>query len=221
MVLQKYLKKFLNLTSDFLKRKFVFINELHKLRELFLWYKKGRCSSPSPHFVKQSVLLRHAIDNATWVETGTYKGSTTQILSERFPMVHTIEPSRKCLQIARQNLKAFQNIIFYNGTSEECLESICKSLTGDICFWLDGHYSAGITFKGDKYTPIVYELETISKYKSKLNNLVILIDDIRCSHLDMENYPSLDFYVDWAKSNDMLWTIEQDIFIIKTTKFNY
>ena len=114
-------------------------------------------------------------------------GSTTSFLSEIFPVVHTIEPSSECLQIARQNLKASKNIIFHNGTSEECLESICKSLTGDICFWLDGHYSSGITFQGDKDTPIIYELETISKYISNFNNAVIFIDDIHCSHVDMEN----------------------------------
>ena len=222
MSLKKYLKKYIGSRSVFLKTKFGSIYyDLHRLRKLFIWLKKERCTSPSPHFVKQSVLLRHAVDNATWIETGTYLGSTTAILSERFPIVHTIEPSNECLQIARQNLKAFKNIIFHNRTSEECLESICKSLTGDICFWLDGHYSAGITFQGDKETPIIYELETISKYISQFNNVVILIDDIRCSHIDKENYPSIDFYVDWAKSNNMLWNIEQDIFIIKNTKFIY
>ena len=86
-----------------------------------IWYKKERFTPPSPSFVKQSVLLRHAVDNATWIETGTYLGSTTSILSERFPIVHTIEPSKECLQIARQNLKAFKNIIFHNGCSEDCL----------------------------------------------------------------------------------------------------
>lgn len=220
MGLQKYIKNYLHSNRKFFKKKFVFIYELHKLRELFVWYKKKRCAPPSPHFVKQSVLLRNAIGNATWVETGTYLGSTTSFLAERFPVVHTIEPSRECLQIARQNLNTFKNIIFHNGTSENCLESICKSLTGDICFWLDGHYSSGITFQGDKDTPIIYELEIISKNITRFNNVVILIDDIRCSHIDAENYPSIDYYVEWAKGNNMLWNVEQDIFIIKTTKFN-
>ena len=221
MVLKKYAKKLLRSRSSFIKRKLNFIYELYKLRQLFIWYKDKKCSPPSPHFVKQSVLLRHAIDNACWVETGTYLGSTTSILSERFPVVHTIEPSKECLKIARLNLKAAKNVFFHNGTSEECLESICQALTGDVCFWLDGHYSGDITFQGNKDTPIIYELETISKYISQFNNVVIMIDDIRCSHIDIENYPPLDFYVNWAKSNDLLWNIEQDIFIIKSTKLTF
>ena len=89
-------------------------------------------------------------------------------------------------------------------------------MKGDISFWLDGHYSKGDTFKGTKVTPIIYELETISNYISKYKKVLILIDDIRLSHTKKQNYPSLDFYVDWAKSNNLSWTIEQDIFIMKS-----
>ena len=83
--MKKYFKKCILSLIVFLKTKFVLIDDLHKLRKLFIWYKKERFTSTSPHFVKQSVLLRHAIDNATWIETGTYVGSTTSILSKRFP----------------------------------------------------------------------------------------------------------------------------------------
>ena len=195
-----------------------YINTIFKLSQLIDWNKNKNFGPPSPHFIKQSVLLRHAIKNSKWVETGTYLGSTTSLLSEKFRLVHTIEPSKECLKIAKANLKGKNNIIFHYGTSEECLENICKSLSGDICFWLDGHFSSGITFKGDKETPIKYELETISKYIKNFNNVLILIDDIRSSHIDKDNYPSLDFYVDWANSNQLKWTIEHDIFVIKSNE---
>ena len=64
------------------------------------------------------------------------------------------------------------------------MESICKSLTGYIYLWLDVYYSEGITFQGNKDTPIIYELETISRYINQLNHVVRMIDYIRYSHLD-------------------------------------
>ncbi len=116
----------------------------------------------------------------------------------------------------KRNLRFSKNVALYNGTSELCFEEICSSLSGDICFWLDGHYSGDITFKGSTNTPILYELDTIKKYLKNFSNTVILIDDIRSSHIDKENYPPLSFYVNWADSVDMDWIIELDSFIIKS-----
>ncbi len=189
---------------------------IRNVYDVFKWCRFKKCSPPSPYLVKSSILVRHGIKNSSWVETGTYKGGTTSILAKRYPLVHTIEPSKECFKIASLNLRNYSNICLHLGTSEECLEEICKSLKGDISFWLDGHYSKGDTFKGTKVTPIIYELETISNYISKYKKVLILIDDIRLSHTKKQNYPSLDFYVDWAKSNNLSWTIEQDIFIMKS-----
>jgi hypothetical protein len=53
-------------------------------------------------------------------------------------------------------------------------------LSGNLNFWLDGHYSDGITFKGDKDTPIVDELNHISMNLDRYNEVCVLIDDVRC-----------------------------------------
>ncbi len=209
MIFIKLLKKFLKLIFF----PFVFLD---RLRWLSKWFFLDKCSSPPPHFVKQSLLLRHGIKNSVWVETGTYLGQTTKFLSEHFNFVHSIEPSKKCLRIAKRNLKFSKNVALYEGTSELCFEKICSSLNGDICFWLDGHYSEGITFKGVSDTPILFELDTIKKYLGNFTNTVILIDDIRTSHIDKENYPPLSCYVNWADSVGMDWIIELDSFIIKS-----
>ena len=52
------------------------------------------------------------------------------------------------------------------------------SMDGKILFWLDGHYSGKGTAIGKGATPILEELESIKN--SKVNDAVILIDDIRC-----------------------------------------
>ena len=192
------------------------VKRIRKSISLYNWYSKTYCAPPAPHFVKQSLLLRHGIKNCTWIETGTYLGSTTKMLSSKYHHVHTIEPSQKCLSIAKDYIGSAKNITFYNGTSEDCIETACAAVEGDVCFWLDGHYSAGITFQGDADTPIVHELATIGKYLNRYRSVVLIIDDIRCSHLDSDHYPSLNFYVEWSNRNNLNWTIEHDSFIAKS-----
>ncbi len=56
-------------------------------------------------------------------------------------------------------------------------------------FWLDGHYSAGFTAKGELETPILAELETI--LQNNLNH-IILIDDARC-FTGNNDYPTKEY----------------------------
>jgi len=193
-------------------------NLLHirKSIELYKWYSRTHCAPPAPHFVKQGVLLRHGIKNCTWIESGTYLGSTTKLLATIYFHVHTIEPSQKCLSIAKDYIGDLKNVTYYNGTSEDYIETACAAVGGDVCFWLDGHYSAGITFQGDDDTPIMHELAVIEKYLHRYRSVVVMIDDIRCSHLDDDHYPSLNYYVEWSNRNNLNWIIELDSFIAKS-----
>ncbi len=191
----------------FLYRNFILLNWVNKdLASPFI----------TPTYLKQKILLRHSIKNASWIETGTYIGETTEFLARRFPIVHTIEPSDVCLKIAKANLGKLNNIVYHFGTSEEKLLSILNNLSGNLCIWLDGHFSGGITFCGENDSPIFNELENISDNKNRFSNLVIFIDDISAGFTDNNNYPSIDFYVDWARKNNFNWFIEQGIFIIKS-----
>lgn len=55
------------------------------------WEQRG-FTAPSPHLIKQAVVLRNGIPGATWVETGTYMGQTTELLSRHGSKVYSIEP---------------------------------------------------------------------------------------------------------------------------------
>lgn len=118
----------------------------------------------------------------------------------------------------------FRNVSKINtlkGTSEETFPELLPRLSGDINFWLDGHYSGGITFKGDSDCPVAAELEQIEKNLDRFDRVSVLIDDVRCfppsqtSALDESDYPPLDSLVDWARRNKFSWQIEHDIFIAK------
>jgi hypothetical protein len=55
-------------------------------------------------------------------------------------------------------------------------------------FWLDGHYSGGLTARGAKDTPLLEEIEAIAHHG--VPGHVVLIDDARC--LGQGDYPTLE-----------------------------
>jgi len=176
-------------------------------------------AAPSPHFVKQRVLLRNGLRDATWVETGTYMGDTTSALSQVAKMVYSIEPEPTLFSKAEQRFSNTSNVKIINGVSEDVLPRLLPTLNGDVCFWLDGHYSAGITFKGPQDTPIIEELSAIEKNLVRMSNFVVMIDDVRCfdpTNPAFSAYPPVDALVDWARKHNLTWHIEHDIFVAKS-----
>jgi hypothetical protein len=192
------------------------LNLLKKFNQIQSWKKRNYLGN-APQFIKELIFLRDAIPNAQWVETGTGKGVTTKFFATSFPFVYTIEPNKYSYEQAIQNIK-MKNISFLNDTSENILSELLSKLNGDINFWLDGHYSGGITFKGKKNCPIEKELEDISKNISNFKKILIFIDDIRCFLSKLEeykDYPTIDFLVDWSRKNKFTWKIEHDIFVMQ------
>jgi len=176
----------------------------------------------SPQIVKWSTLERHGGKNSCWIETGTYRGDTTQKLSLISDRVFSIEPSEKLFKEAEIRLSGFSNVTLICGTSENSLEEvfeyICQEGWKSLSLWLDGHYSEGGTYKGVKDSPILEELKIISNYISNFEDLVILIDDVR--YFDPrdtvnKDYPSIGVIIDWVESHGFSWSIEFDIFIAK------
>ena len=175
-------------------------------------------AAPSPHFVKQKVLLRNGLHDATWVETGTFMGDTTSVLSRVAKMVYSIEPEPTLFSKAEQKFRNTSNVKIIKGLSEEVFPKLLPTITGNICFWLDGHYSAGFTFRGPRETPIIDELSVIGQNISKMRKVVVMVDDVRCfdpRNPEFSAYPPVDVLVDWAKKHNLIWHIEHDIFIAK------
>lgn len=202
-------------------RTFIRNSPLYRKFSLFRDYKgwaERRFSAPSPHYIKQTCLLRNGLPDATWVETGTYLGQTTEVLARNSPMVYSIEPEPTLYENARRYFESFSNVRILNGLSEQVFPTLLPGLEGDVNFWLDGHYSAGPTFKGPQDTPILDELACIAENLPRYRDVRILIDDIRCfdpTIPEYATYPSLDVLVDWARRNRLSWHIEHDIFIAR------
>lgn len=194
------------------------ISTLKHLSEFKKWGDR-QFAAPSPRFIKRACLLRNGFADGTWIETGTYFGETTEFLSQNFPSVISIEPEEKLFALAQERFKSSATVKVLNGTSESILPHLLPTLGGTLNFWLDGHHSGGVTFKGPQDTPIVQELECIERNLLRFKAVAVLIDDIRCFGSDLDeyrDYPPLQVLVEWANRLGLSWHIEQDILVAKT-----
>lgn len=113
-----------------------------------------------------------------FVETGTYMGRTTQLAAGLFQEVHTIELSSELHASAAERFAASKHVTCHGGDSASVLPTILAPLRSrTVFFWLDGHYSGGVTAQGDVVTPILAELEAIRA--AGLTHWIIAVDDLR------------------------------------------
>jgi hypothetical protein len=183
--------------------------------KVIAWVQSGY-SMPAPSLVKWSVLARYGDPSGVWVETGTYFGDTTAYLARTARKVVTIEPDQQLAERAAARFANQSNVVVLHGTSEEVLPGLLRDLDGPVSFWLDGHFSGGVTFQGPVDTPIGAELAEIERYLEGVSSANILVDDFRCfdpENPDYRAYPPKQWLVDWAVRNGLRWTVEQDIFI--------
>ena len=198
------------------------INSNIDLNDLVQW-SNSNFRVPTPQFIKNSVFSRHTDDSTVWIETGTYKGTSTKFFSKYSKFVHTIEPDYNLWSSAKNELnnKGYKNIAFYNGTSEEMLDKVLNDIEGQkLSIWLDGHWSGGNTFLGENPSPVLEELKIIEKYLKKFKKTSILIDDIRdFKNYELEpdnDYPEKKFLIEYALKNNLYWEIIYDILIFKS-----
>ena len=184
-----------------------------------LWAIKG-AKSPAPNSVKLKVLKRNFVRFGTCIETGTYLGDTTLSLSKNFPMVISIEPENSLYLFAKKRLRRRPNVHLIFGTSEEKLSQAIKEVPegGSLNLWLDGHFSGGFTYRGKTIMPLKEELEVVSSNLNKFSEVVIAIDDFRDIPSFSREDVSRERLVEFAQTNFLSWSVEQDIFIMKKKK---
>jgi len=186
-------------------------------RDALEWRSRG-FAAPSPDRIKRAVLLRHHLSDATWVETGTYRGETTAVLARVARHVVSLEPEPALYEAARQRFANTPNVELVNATSEAAFPTLLPRLEGSLCFWLDGHFSGGPTFKGPNDTPILQELEQIAAQLPRWPQVAVLVDDLRLFTGQVHAYgpyPPLGTLVQWAERHALAWHIEHDIFVAR------
>lgn len=187
-------------------------------RELIEWEKKGR-PVPPPHIIKQQTLrsLVKKFGLKILVETGTYYGDMVEAMKRDFDKIYSIELSKELYEKAKKRFKGEGNIELIQGDSGIELRNLIDRIDQPALFWLDGHYSAGGTAKGDKDTPIYEELAHI--FDAQDRGHVIIVDDARCFGADPA-YPSIEELIDCIKSKkpDATIAVQDDIIRITPNK---
>lgn len=182
-----------------------------------LKWRASNYSSPSPQHVKIRILKSNSLQNATWIETGTYLGDTTSKLAKIARRVISIEPQTELSLFASNRLRRHTNVEIINATSESCITDVLKGVSGPTCFWLDGHYSGDVTFQGAEVSPILIELTAIADFLNQNDQIIVFIDDFRLFvNSASTGYPSHSNLVRWAQDNDLTWTVEQDVFLARS-----
>lgn len=154
-----------------------------------IWsYRSAGVSYPLPSFLKRALLRREArrIGATAFVETGTYMGDSLWTFRDEFTSLQSIEVQPELARIAAGRFRTLGHIRIIPGDSAEQLARLVGPDMPATLFWLDGHYSAGITGKGKTDCPIDMEIAALERATGRFS---ILIDDARLFGTD-PSYPT-------------------------------
>lgn len=154
------------------------------------WEKQGR-PSPPPHVVKEELIRDYArtFNTKILIETGTYLGDMVHAMKKSFSRIISFELDQALAAQAQNRFAKDNHIEIVQGDSGKLLGNYLATINEPCLFWLDGHYSGGITAKGALETPIKNELTFILSHP--VDGHVVLIDDARC-FTGENDYPTLD-----------------------------
>jgi len=172
---------------------------IRQRRELREWESCGR-PAPPPYIIKQRTLREFAqrFGVKVLIETGTLYGDMIEAMKSYFSQIYSIELSNELYEKAKRRFAGDRRIQIIHGDSGIELGKLIATLDQPALFWLDGHYSGGVTARGDKDTPIYEELTLI--FNSQQKGHVVIIDDARCFGTDPA-YPSIDELSKFIRAN--------------------
>ena len=154
-------------------------------------WQKNDFPVPPPESVKRRTLAAYgsAFQIGTLIETGTFRGDTIQALRGQFQQLYSIELGRELAARAQFRFRKHSKIKIIEGDSGAVLPTLLSNIRTPCLFWLDGHYSGGVTAQGNIDTPIGQELKIILSHP--IRDHVILIDDARLFN-GTQDYPTID-----------------------------
>ena len=187
-------------------------------REERKWRKRG-CPAPPPHSIKAKTIIEYQkkLRYNLLIETGTFMGEMVEVQKRRFDKVISVELGEDLFKGAKEKFKKDQNVTIVQGDSGKVLPKILDSVSEPAIFWLDGHYSSGVTAKGDKECPIFEEIDAI--FDSEKLNHALLIDDARC-FVGEGDYPTIDELTGYIKNKNQDYQVEVKNDIIRYVVLN-
>lgn len=149
------------------------------LRRAALRQWRRTAKPPAPLEVKAQIIRQYAARYGlrNFIETGTFFGDMLAALRDDFETLTTIELDPALAARATRRFAEEPKITVIQGDSARVLPTLLGDLDQPALFWLDGHFSGGVTAKGDADTPIIAELNHL--FATSRRDHVVLIDDAR------------------------------------------
>lgn len=175
-------------------------------------WEKSHNASPPPHAIKRAIVQKYSEEFSinVLVETGTSYGDMIWKVRNIFSKIYSIELDNYLYELARKRFHRFNHIEIIQGDSGLVLPKILSNLQDRCIFWLDAHYSGGVTAKGDLDTPIIKEIDVILKHP--IRDHIILIDDAQY-FVGRNDYPKLAEFEKFVlgRRPDMAFKVKDDI----------
>lgn len=162
------------------------------IRGVVLWWREKRQERLNRRLPSQAekyrTIQQYALNSnvRTLVETGTNEGDAVLACLHDFDKIYSIELADVLYERASARFRDSVHVEIIHGDSSHVLPALVAAIEGTALFWLDGHYSGGITARGDQDTPILAELTAVLSRRSED---IILIDDARLFR-GRDGYPS-------------------------------
>lgn len=187
----------------------------HYLPSLF---REGQ-TLPLPYLLKRGIIARFALRSGSklLVETGTYLGDTPWQLRHLFQHVWSVEVHPPLAELARDRFQKEPKVTIVKADSRHALKDIVPQLDAPVLYWLDGHYSGGITGMGEAVCPIFAELDIV--FAETKPSFAVLIDDARLFGQE-DGYPSLQElkdYLDRLPQPPFVWMESDILFLVPKT----
>ena len=109
------------------------------------------------------------------LETGTYRGTTTEFFADFGRKVVSVESNRRFYEFSRRRLAPWPNVDVVLGRSQEVLrrQDVISSSATHVFAYLDAH--------GQEHLPLRDEIDAISDMSA---GFIILVDDFEVPHDD-------------------------------------
>ena len=197
--------------------RFVKKYQIRRQMQISKYLKEGKNIYP-PHGIKEDYVEKYANEFSAniLIETGTYLGEMVYAMKDKFDHIISIELNKRLYKNALKFFRKEKHVKIVNGDSGKMLPKILENINSKCLFWLDAHYSGGITAKGELSTPIEKELISIEQH-SRENHIdhVILIDDAR-EFDGTDDYPEINQFEKFIKAlfPGYNFKVQDDIIII-------
>ena len=116
--------------------------------------------------------------NVTAVETGTFRGDTTELLARTFGECISIERVSNFAENARQRFSTDTRVTIIEGSSRDMLPQAIPNRETSAFFWLDAHGIYEFDVLGAEENPLLAEIEMVIDARAA-SNTIIAIDDAR------------------------------------------